>query len=406
MSSQRGIIRFLGPGILFASTAIGVSHLVQSTRAGAEYGYALIWIVVLANVLKFPFFEFGTRYAGVKRRSLLDGYAEYGKWLVWAYVVLNLLTMFTVTGAVTIVAAGLLKGLLPFDWSVNVYSGILFVLCLTILGFGRYASLDRLIKGVALVLLLTTITAFAFSFFRTPASDEIPVLPDWVEVAFMVSLMGWMPTALDISVWSSIWTVEKNKTLRGEVNVRSNLTEFNFGYWGTAVLALFFLVLGARVAYTGSAGFPDSASAFSLFLINLYAQSIGEWSKTIIAVSAFSVMFGTVIAVIDGYGRSMAAAMSKLFGATGRVPYLVWMVLTIAGGMLVITVFGGSLKFLVNLATILSFLVAPFIAVMNTLVVTNKRFPKEFRPGRFLRLLSITGILFLTAFSIYFLFHL
>ncbi len=25
-----------GPGILFACTAIGVSHLVQSTRAGAE----------------------------------------------------------------------------------------------------------------------------------------------------------------------------------------------------------------------------------------------------------------------------------------------------------------------------------------------------------------------------------
>ena len=32
----------LGPGILFASTAIGVSHLVQSTRAGAKYGFGLL----------------------------------------------------------------------------------------------------------------------------------------------------------------------------------------------------------------------------------------------------------------------------------------------------------------------------------------------------------------------------
>ena len=30
----------LGPGILFASTAIGVSHLVQSTRVGANYDLA------------------------------------------------------------------------------------------------------------------------------------------------------------------------------------------------------------------------------------------------------------------------------------------------------------------------------------------------------------------------------
>ena len=47
-----------GPGILFASTAIGVSHLVQSTRAGAEYGFLLLGFVIIATLLKYPFFEF------------------------------------------------------------------------------------------------------------------------------------------------------------------------------------------------------------------------------------------------------------------------------------------------------------------------------------------------------------
>ena len=46
----------LGPGILFATTAIGVSHLVQSTRAGAEYGFTLIGFVLMANIFKYPFF--------------------------------------------------------------------------------------------------------------------------------------------------------------------------------------------------------------------------------------------------------------------------------------------------------------------------------------------------------------
>ena len=49
----------LGPGILFASTAIGVSHLVQSTKAGAIFGFGLLWAVIAANILKYPFFEFG-----------------------------------------------------------------------------------------------------------------------------------------------------------------------------------------------------------------------------------------------------------------------------------------------------------------------------------------------------------
>ena len=36
---------------LFAGAAVGVSHLVQSTRAGASYGFALIFFVVLANAM-------------------------------------------------------------------------------------------------------------------------------------------------------------------------------------------------------------------------------------------------------------------------------------------------------------------------------------------------------------------
>ena len=42
--------RTLGPGILFASTAIGVSHLVQSTRAGANYGFGLLFFIIIANL--------------------------------------------------------------------------------------------------------------------------------------------------------------------------------------------------------------------------------------------------------------------------------------------------------------------------------------------------------------------
>ena len=61
----------LGPGILFASTAIGVSHLVQSTRAGAIAGFGLLWAVVAANLAKYPFFEFGSRYANATGESLV-----------------------------------------------------------------------------------------------------------------------------------------------------------------------------------------------------------------------------------------------------------------------------------------------------------------------------------------------
>ena len=101
------IISKLGPGLLFAGAAIGVSHLVQSTRAGADFGWGLIWALILVNILKYPFFEYGPRYAIATGESLLDGYCKIGKIYLIAYFILNLATMFTIQTAVTIVTAGL-----------------------------------------------------------------------------------------------------------------------------------------------------------------------------------------------------------------------------------------------------------------------------------------------------------
>ncbi len=65
-----------GPGILWAATAIGVSHLVQSTRAGASAGFGLAGVILIALVLKYPFFEYGPRYAAATGQSLVEGYAR------------------------------------------------------------------------------------------------------------------------------------------------------------------------------------------------------------------------------------------------------------------------------------------------------------------------------------------
>ena len=72
-------LKKLGPGLLFAGAAIGVSHLVQSTRAGAEFGWGLIWALLIINFFKYPFFQYGPRYAISTGKTLLDGYYRLGK---------------------------------------------------------------------------------------------------------------------------------------------------------------------------------------------------------------------------------------------------------------------------------------------------------------------------------------
>ena len=124
----------LGPGLLFAGAAIGVSHLVQSTRAGADFGWGLLWALLLANLFKYPFFEYGTRYALATGNNLLEGYAKLGKHYLWGYFLLNLATMFTIQTAVTIVTASLASILFGEVFNLVLWSAIITLSCLLIYG--------------------------------------------------------------------------------------------------------------------------------------------------------------------------------------------------------------------------------------------------------------------------------
>ncbi|MCK5484486.1 MAG: divalent metal cation transporter, partial [Gemmatimonadetes bacterium] len=98
-----------GPGLMWAAAAIGVSHLVQSTRAGAMAGFGLAGVILLALVLKYPFFEYGPRYAAATGLSLVEGYRRIGRWALWLYLAITLSTALIVQLAVVLFTAFLVK---------------------------------------------------------------------------------------------------------------------------------------------------------------------------------------------------------------------------------------------------------------------------------------------------------
>ncbi len=129
------VFRVLGPGLLYAGAAVGVSHLVQSTRAGATYGLDLLWVLVFVNLVKYPFFEFGSRYATATGNSLVEGYKNLGKWAIILFGLITLFTMFIVQAAITKVTAGLAVEI--FQLSIDDNLLCLIILALTMLYFNN-----------------------------------------------------------------------------------------------------------------------------------------------------------------------------------------------------------------------------------------------------------------------------
>lgn len=403
--------KVLGPGILFASTAIGVSHLVQSTQAGANYGFTLLWAVILANVLKFPFFEFASRYANVKKESILHAYWERNNLWLYAYLAITVVSMFFVTGAVGIVTYGFMENLFGLNALIGINHFtlvVLFVVSTAILMIGKFGTLNKLIKFLGIILLVTTCIAFFVALLKGKQGDAnlLPKLSTNA-IDFIIPLMGWMPTAVDLSVWNSIWTVERMHESNYQPTLKETLREFNFGYWISAVLAVFFLTMGALMVYGTGEIAPNKPADFSAFVIGIFTKTVGNWMNLILSAAAFSIMFSTFITVLDGYSRSISNAMSLISTRilSPNKMYRNTLTLVSIGSLLLIISFLGdpkALRNIVNTATIISFLVAPVIAYLNFKIVTSDDIPKEAQPGKFLRVLSYLGLIYLIGFSLYY----
>ena len=405
---KKNWIKSLGPGLLFAGAAIGVSHLVQSTRAGADFGFGLLWALLLVNLFKYPFFQYGPRYATATGESLIDGYKRLGKGVFLIYYFLTFATMFTIQAAVTIVTAGLAANLFGFTTDITVWSIIITIICFATLLIGKYKLLDNLIKVIIVVLTLSTIIAVSVAVFNTGSSFEFTqVIPEGaLEIGFLIAFLGWMPAPLDISAWHSLWAIEKQKDIKDGFKTKQAIIDFNIGYVGTVFLAVCFLSLGALVMYQSGNEFSSSAGKFAQQIINLYTENLGSQTSIFIAIAAFTTMFSTTLTTLDASPRAMAKSTELLFNKTNRSTYLIWIIILAIGTILILTFFISNMITMIKIATILSFLTAPFYAIANFILISSKHTPKEWHPSMAMKILSYLGIIFLIGFSIWYLVNL
>ena len=413
----RRFLLTLGPGILFASTAIGTSHLVQSTRAGAEYGYALLWAILAANIAKYPFFEFGTRYANATGTTLIAGFRTFGKWASWSYLILTALTCTFVMGGVGIVTASFLDHLFGVSQALGInatphVAALTFSACAGVLLMGRYATLDKVIKAISLILLVGTVGATVGALLHTPLSAVPPPPEDfspWTgrDFVFLIALLGWMPTAVDLTPWVSIWTLERYRQTGFTPKLKEALREFNLGYAFCIGLAVCFLLLGALLLRTQEMALPNGTAAFAAGVIGLYTEVLGNWSTPFVGSAAFAALFGTCIACLDGFSRSFGHGIAALRDAPVKTRHeRTSLVLISIGALVLITAFPSDIRTLLDLGNILSFCIAPPFALAILILVTRQAFPESARPKLGLRITAWLGLVFLLGLTFLFLRHL
>ena len=401
----------LGPGLLYAGAAIGVSHLVQATRAGALYAFDLALVVLVINLIKYPFFEVGTRFVSATGQNLLQGYYKIHPLFLLIFLLQTFFTMFIVQSAVTVVTAGILINFLGLSLSLEFVCFGLFALLSLVLVQGKLSYLDRAMKPIILLLVLCTCVAFVMAFAQTKSQNNLFISSfDWLDnkdLVFLAALVGWMPSPLDGSVWHSVWAADKMKESKEVTHVKDALFDLRFSYLLIIVLALMFLSLGALVMHANGQNFSAGAINFSSELIGLYRASLGPWSSFVVSFGCLMIMISTTLSCWDAFARTMTEGSFLLAKKRSFLNYHFYLILIFCGSLFIISHYFSNMKTLVDFATTVAFLVAPLIALLSLALLFRKRQPSEVSVFPLaLKVTSVVSTLFLLLSSAFYLLYL
>ncbi|MFI0474151.1 NRAMP family divalent metal transporter [Halomonas sp. HMF6819] len=414
-SHAKKYLAALGPGFLFAGAAIGTSHVVQSTRAGAEYGVGLLGFILLAVLLKYPSFFFGPFYVSVTGKSLVEGYRQtFGRSVVGLFALVQIPVTAIIIAAIAITTAGLAGSIVPLTLTPPSVAVILIALCGVLTYAGGYRLLDWVNKVFVVILSVTTVLAAIvalplvdWSFY--PATAASPLLSVATFVT-LVAVLGLMPSDITLAVMNSLWSEARNKAQGKRSDTAAEKIDFNIGYIGAGVLAACFVIMGAGVMHSQGVSPANGAVGFASQVISLYTSTLGEWSGVVVGISAFTVMLTTLLTVLDGFPRMISASwytFTRPAGATeesrtieGSPAFLISLIgLSLFAAVILYTLMG-NFRLFMDFVMVVAFLLSPILAALNHFTANGATVPVSLRPSKLINAWSWLAIATLTLLSV------
>lgn len=383
--------------MLYAGAAIGVSHLVQSTRAGAAYGVLLISAVVLIHIFKYSFFKAGALYPSKTGKSLVEAYYQLHPFALVLFLIMTFGSMAIVLAAIGMVTAGIMANIFPGLMSISLWAVLLFVAAVLLIRFSNIDRIGQILKWLILALSACTLLCVVLQAHRMPLLFEgLSQLSFSVfnaqDFAFLIAFLGWMPAPIDITVWQSLWITESKRQL----SEKDRIQEFNIGYWGTAFMAIAFILMGALVFYGKEVTLQESAVGFTAQFLEMYRSTLGAWAYPVVAFAAVATMLSTLITCMDAYPKAISKSLECL---TPKGPgifrnKLSWLLLNALSALCIIFFFKGALAPLVDFATRLSFVLAPVLAYFNYRLLFKSH------SWTLSRIISLLGLLLLLGLAV------
>lgn len=394
------LMGMLGPGIVYAAVAVGTSHIVQSTRAGATYGLIMLLFIAMVCFAKYPTFLFGSRYTAITGKTVIDGYATKRKWFLYIFLVLMVIELTVATSAAALVTSGIIINAFGIRLDSVVLSLILVFLTIGFLALGRYKALENFCKIMVVGFFITIVISTTIALFQFDLTSLVPAETltfDRDTTFFLVGVSGWMPTGMIGAVMLSNWVLARKQSSLTSFTRKDSDFDFNTGYGASLFLALCFVLLGYIVIRQSGGTIAEDSVGFSVQLVSLFTSTIGQWSFFLIVITIVAVMYSTLLAVIDAFARMSTDVIDTLWpGILSSIKesnlYLVLFAVLFLLVWAVYYVFLDSFATFIDFVTATGFIITPFIAYFNHAIIFSSEIPESEQPSPILKYWSMATI--------------
>ncbi len=149
------LLKLLGPGIIAVLSWLGAGDLITSSVAGANYGYAMMWVLAVSLLLRYLIVNIIARFQLCNNQgmTILQGYAQLNPFFAWFLLVYALL-MGHLMNAYMIKGAGeALAMLLKIDYPMLCSVAVVLAVWMLV-GRNIYSMIEGVMKGLLAIMTL------------------------------------------------------------------------------------------------------------------------------------------------------------------------------------------------------------------------------------------------------------
>lgn len=389
-----------GPGLMFAASAVGVSHLVQSTRGGAEFGPAILLVIILICLLKYPLFLFGAWYTTVTGNTIIEGYRRLGRWILYVIFGIYIFELPFAIAGISVASAGVLKSSLQLDLSDEAGALLLVAACLLLSAFGRYRSLEQVARACVVLFLVCIVVGAAVAMLDNVnnyafALEPLPLHAD--NLLFLVALAGWMPVGVGGAIGISLWVHAKHQRIGYRLPLRDVRLDFDLSYVIVIFTACCFALLGIYTLFASQNLLAGDSVAFTERLFAVLTSAFPQWVHVLIVIGANVVLLSSLVIVVDLLPRLATTLALTLFPQHAsprnqRRLHLAFIGYELLCVSLVVSLLLRSFTDFIDMVTSLGFLATPIIAWINHKVVFSDQLPAAQQPSSLLRYWNLAAV--------------